>query len=241
MFRRTGYRLQLDITARNEALETGNTKRRFALTDLFSLYLRPRRFASQVEDSVSGTYWTLFFALVVGVASTVERIDTRIAQSEFAGKAVPFLSLEWIDSSWLNYWIIVCIGGVISGVFFWYLAGWWFQIRLRFSGAINVSATTARALSTWQFAVAAVPSVGAALFDTCVEASYLSARANVTSFSYLLVIPVFWSIWTSYSLVTATYDLKKWPALGWFVLLPLVFYLLVLGFFAALFNGFIQA
>ena len=83
--------------------------------------------------------------------------------------------------------------------------------------------------------------MAAILFDTFVEASYLSARENATSFAYLLLLPVFWSIWTSYSLATATHHLKKWPALGWFVLLPSVFYLLVFGFFAALFGGLIQA
>ena len=187
------------------------------------------------------TYWTLFFAWVVGIVSTVERIDTRISQSELAGRSVPFISLEWINSSWFNYWILVCIGGVISGVFFWFLAGWWYQLRLRFSGAMNVSATTARALSTWQFAAATIPALAAILFDTFVETSYLSARENATSLSYVLLIPVFWSIWTSYSLATATHHLKKWPGLGWFVLLPAVFYLVVFGFFAALFGGVIQA
>ena len=222
-------------------METEITKRPFALTDLFNLYVRPRRFAAQVEDAVDDTYWTLFFAWLVGIVSTVERIDTRISQSELAGRSVPFLSLEWINSSWFNYWILVCIGGVISGVFFWFLAGWWYQLRLRFSGAMNVSATTARALSTWQFAAAAIPALAAILFDTFVETSYLSARENATSLSYVLLIPVFWSIWTSYSLATATHHLKKWPGLGWFVLLPAVFYLVVFGFFAALFGGLIQA
>ena len=222
-------------------METENTKRPFALTDLFNLYVRPRRFAAQVEDAVDDTYWTLFFAWLVGIVSTVERIDTRISQSELAGRSVPFISLEWINSSWFNYWILVCIGGVISGVFFWFLAGWWYQLRLRFSGAMNVSATTARALSTWQFAAAAIPALAAILFDTFVETSYLSARENATSLSYVFLIPVFWSIWTSYSLATATHHLKKWPGLGWFVLLPAVFYLVVFGFFAALFGGLVQA
>ena len=222
-------------------METEITKRPFALTDLFNLYVRPRRFAAQVEDAVDDTYWTLFFAWLVGIVSTVERIDTRISQSELAGRSLPFLSLEWINSSWFNYWILVCIGGVISGVFFWFLAGWWYQLRLRFSGAMNVSATTARALSTWQFAAAAIPALAAILFDTFVETSYLSARENATSLSYVFLIPVFWSIWTSYSLATATHHLKKWPGLGWFVLLPAVFYLVVFGFFAALFGGLIQA
>ena len=83
--------------------------------------------------------------------------------------------------------------------------------------------------------------LAAILFDTFVETSYLSARENATSLSYVLLIPVFWSIWTSYSLATATHHLKKWPGLGWFVLLPAVFYLVVFGFFAALFGGLIQA
>lgn len=226
---------------KEDALETENAKRPFAVSDLFDLYLRPRRFATQVDDATDDTYWTLFLAWVVGVAATVERIDARIAQSELADRSVPFLSLEWIGSSWFNYWILICMGGLISGIFFWYLAGWWCQTRLRFSGAINVSATTARALSTWQFAVAAIPTMGAVLFDTCVESSYLSARENVTTFSYLLVIPVFWSIWTSYSVATATHNLKRWSALGWFVLLPAVFYLCVFGFFVALFTGLMKS
>ena len=96
-FRLTGHGLQHRTGTKEEALETENTKRPFALTDLFSLYLRPRRFAAQVEDAMDDTYWTLFFAWVVGVASTVERIDTRISQSELAGRSVPFLSLEWIQ------------------------------------------------------------------------------------------------------------------------------------------------
>jgi hypothetical protein len=225
---------------RPNAIESLSTARkRFGPRDFVQLYAKPREFFTGVVDAVSPTLTTLFVAYLVGVASTVDRFDTQMARSDVdASYSGTSRVLDSIAASWGAYWIVAIFGGVISAIFFWYIAGWWYRKRLLLSGAASVDPVVARSICAWQFAATSIPSLVVSVWDTLIYASYRQSWEQSSAWATLLLIFPFWSVWISYTAATTQFALKIWLARAWFIFLPVAFYLFIFGFLAIAYAGF---
>ena len=74
------------------------------------------------------------------------------------------------------------------------------------------------------------------VIQTFSYANYAEAwNANSTA-NMLLIVFVLWSCWTSYCAATTVFTLRKGSARFWFLILPLVFYVLALGVIGVIYS-----
>jgi hypothetical protein len=230
--------MTLENTEFDNSDVTGRHLSALSPSRLVDLYFRPRRYFSKIHDLDHRS--ALFIsAVLTGIAGSMNRIDKKIIQAElgYANKGWENIA-SWLLSSWLNYWLVVVATGLIGAVFFWYMGGWWYKKRLQWSGATELSSILTRRVYTMQELVLSGPTVIYALVQTALFSNYREAwRADELWTSSLLVF-VFWSCWTSYVAATSVFQVSKFKARIWFLILPVLLYVVILGVFGTLYAIF---
>lgn len=199
---------------------------------LVYLFVRPRLFfQSFVIDSTP-----LLTALCVwtfGMMGVIDRLDTQ----ELRGR--PLLFAE----SWGAYWAMICLGGVFAGLIYFGIGGWWYRVRLQWSGAVDPDAALARRVYVFATQVVALPTLAVTVVETSSFPTPGASAGSDGSLWYLafLVFP-FWSVWNSYVGVRTAFAVRRGAAMLWFLILPSIVYALVFGavmvaMVAMLFSG----
>jgi hypothetical protein len=171
------------------------------------------------------------------MSAVVDRIDTRIMQAELRNDPARWQALESLIGTWPRLWAFVLGGGSVAGALFWWLGGWWCRVRLRWSGATSPNKRLPRLLLIYSSFVFAGPAVLALAAQTLLYPSYLAAYEAESAFSILVMLMLFWSLFTTYKGAIALYPVSRGRAQLWFVVLPGIFYFLVLGGFAFLYSA----
>jgi len=200
---------------------------------LVNLFLRPSRFfgglaREHVDPRAVVAIW------VVGASFAMGRLDRMLIQADLGRpRAATDELLPLLTESWLGFWALLVAGGAVWAVFSWYVGGWWYGLRLRWSGVSKPPSLEPRLLHTYSTFVAALPSLAYAFVVTIVFESYADAWAADESWSALLLVFPFWSVLTSYRGLSQWYrPSRPWATRVWFVILPCVFYLVALGLIA---------
>jgi hypothetical protein len=190
-------------------------------TWLLFLFFKPRRFFPSCAIAAGPTLVTFIFWMC-GVSNAIDRLDIRILQRSDM--------YEWAANSWLAYWAAAILGGAISGALYYAIGGWWYRLRLKWSGADEPDKLLARKVYMFASLVVVLPVVLVTLIDT---ATFDTPRAASDdeggSWRLILVVFLFWSCWTSYAGARATYGLRRGLALLWLAILPGVFYVIFLA------------
>jgi hypothetical protein len=201
---------------------------------LVSLLLTPRAFFSHA-DLMRDRLGIIIAAALVGVSNAMGRLDQNLSKADLRQQQAADGFTSWSTSSWWHYWIMVLLIGLLSAVVSWYISGWFFRKRLEWSGAGQVAPDDARSLSVLQDLVWVLPMMAMALVQTFSYPNYIEAWRESTTSSVLIMIFIFWSCWTGYCAATTVYTLKKTQARIWFMILPAVFYAIILGASGALY------
>jgi hypothetical protein len=201
---------------------------------LVSLLLTPRVFFSH-PDLMRDRLGIIIAAALVGITNAMGRLDQNLSKADIRQQQALDGFTRWATSSWLQYWVIVILTGLVSAVLSWYIGGWFYRKRLEWSGAGEVEPDDARSLSVLQDMVWVLPMVLMAVIQTLSYANYAEAWEATTTVSAMMMVFVFWSCWTSYCAATTVYTLKKTQARFWFLILPAIFYVVILGVFGMLY------
>lgn len=204
-----------------------------SLTWLVHLLLRPTRFfgglaRNRVDPRAIIAIW------IVGASFAMGRLDRMLIQADM-GRARPASDtlLPMLTESWTGFWMLLLLGGALWAVFSWYVGGWWYGLRLRWSGVASPPALEPRLLHTYSTLVTALPSLVYAIVVTLVFDSYADAWASDESWSTSLLVFPFWSVVTSYRGLSRWYHpIRPWAARVWFIILPCAVYLVVYGLIA---------
>ena len=203
--------------------------------NLINLFIRPRKFFSS-QLALGKTPYLLFVALCFGIANVIDRIDKNLIKSEYGSTISGSTEIYvGIAQSWIVFWIAVIIMGAISGFFIWLIGGWWYKIRLIWSGAIDPDKEQARYVYIYSSFVFAGPKFLKTLIYTLLYPSYIAAFRGDEIYSFIIVILVFYSIYVSFLGATTVFELVKWKSRLWFIILPITFYLLIFGLIGFLF------
>jgi hypothetical protein len=187
------------------------------------LLFHPTRFFQTISIG-RGRVW-LVAVLALGVSTTIARIDQNMLRADLGRPRPGWQTVEpYVTQSWIGFWIFVLAFGVISAIAQWYLWGWWYTVRLRWSGAVDADRRTARLVLIFAAAVWSVPSVVWAVISTVVYPHHRAAWESTTIWALLLVPFLFWSVVVSYKGVRATFPVRPRAARTWFLMLPLVAY-----------------
>jgi hypothetical protein len=195
------------------------------------LILRPRSFFQHI--AVRSPAWlTVLAAWLYGIAGAMERMESRFLRSGSQGN-----QMEGFGGNWVLYWLMVILTGIIGGVFYYAIGGWWYRRRLRFCGALEPDPWLARQVYLCASMAYVVPYVAYVGWQTATYASPLAAWRGDDWGGFLVMIALFWSVFVSYRGVRTVFHVSPWRARIWFGLLPAAVYGLVLVAVAAAFLG----
>ena len=142
-----------------------------------------------------------------------------------------------VMESWLAYWAWIMGLGLFAAITFWYIGGWWYRLRLGFSGVVDPDPRTARLVMTYSSLCVALPIFAALVMYTLVFPSYgafWSAERGIVS-DVLVMFPV-WAISVSYLGVSATFEASVWKSRVWFLFLPVLLFMAGIGAFSGYYH-----
>lgn len=198
---------------------------------LVYLAFRPRLFF-EVFVVESSPVLTALTAWTFGVVAAMDRLELRSITSANS----PMLA---VMHDWAGYWGFCAGAGVVSGALYYAIGGWWFRMRLQWSGAEGPDKLLARRVYIYSAQAYVVPYLLLTLLDTWTYPTPLAASNGDDPKYLLIIVALFWSVYVSYRGVRTVFVTKSWPARIWFLILPGILYSLVLvGFIlAGLFAG----
>lgn len=197
-------------------VETFESEPKFIL-GLWYLYFQPQRFFKQVVVEPAPLL-TAICAWLFGMAGVIDQIDKQ----HLKGSALTE------QMGWGVYLGTVVVLGILGGLVYYGIGGWWYRVRLGWSGVSDADPPVARRIYLYASMVAAIPIVLATLGQVAVYSTPAEMMDAVTpeAIAVMLVLLLFviWSIWTSYNGVTTVYEsIVRGRAIVWFLVLPGLF------------------
>lgn len=202
----------------------------FQPRNLFHLFFQPKTFFSQPAHYHHQSI--MVAAYLMGVVSVMDRIDQNLLRAD---RVTVSGMIETVTQSWLYYWLWVLGMGLLAAVIGWLIQGWWYKKRLQFSGTKDADPQLAIQVLVLQSLVYVLPIIAVTVIQTILYPNYLDAY-NYSDVLALMTTPfLFLSCWVSYRGVTQVFEVNGW-AKFWFLALPILMYLVVIGVFASLMN-----
>jgi len=187
---------------------------------LFYLYCSPRRFFQHFERTATA-FSTAYASLIVGIAAVMDRISTKMTQYELTGER---RFSETLFDSWSAYWTTCVVAGAISALFFWAIGGWWYRVRLKWSGAASPDSCLARRVYIFASLIVDLPTFLAGIVATAMHATPRDAHAAASWIAIAFLVLPFYSALVSYRGVRILFEVTRWKARLWFLALPIVVY-----------------
>jgi hypothetical protein len=137
------------------------------------------------------------------------------------------------SSTWGEVWAVAIFGGILVGAIAYYIGGWFYHVRVGWSKGRG-SIDTARNIYIFSSLPISLISIGSLFFNMIAYGSdyfdsyYAEASIVDIIFGLLAIAAIGYSIYISYRAVRETMYVEKSRAIGWFVVAPVIFYILVL-------------
>ncbi len=179
------------------------------------LYFRPAYFFRHfVADHLPFLTWTC--AILMGISAADGRAERALARNAAFAESFDF---------WPAFLCLVGAFGLVSAVLFHYLGGWWYRLRLRWSGAINPDRALARRVYLYASTILALPACAHLLYRALTHATPADALWHTSAWwQRLFVVLAFWSIIVSHKGVREVFGVRGWRPALWFLILPMSFY-----------------
>lgn len=198
---------------------------------LFYLYFRPAAFFRNfvvrpvpILGIIAG--WS------VGIVSMADRIETRLATSGAGGTESIYTIFA---ADWPIFWVSCLTVGAAAGFIYYHLGGWWYRKRLEFSeGTPGPDAALPTRVYIFSFQAYTIPSILYLAWMTYRYDSPLAAFRGSDPWGMVVIVALLWSVVVSYRGVVTLFDVRRWKALLWFLILPIVvysFFLVAVGIF----------
>lgn len=138
-------------------------------------------------------------------------------------------------SSWGEGWAIALFGGIISGALAYYIAGWFYNVRVKWSKGKD-AIDTSRHIYIFAALPIAITTVLSFIFNQMAYGDdyFYSYDATAVDMIFLLVflVALFISIRMGYRAAREVLGAAKGRAIGWFIVAPAIFYTVVIFFSA---------
>jgi hypothetical protein len=175
---------------------------------------------------------------LIGISNAVDRIDKNLIKSDFGTvTSSNQMMLDAISGGWLVFFLIIAGAGAFGAFFVWLIGGWFFNLRLSWSSTEGFDKVNGRLIYVFSSLIHVIPHIAILLVSAFLYPNYIASYNADEYWSSIIIIFPFWACFVSYKGILANFNVVKWKALLWFVVLPIVFYSLAIGFiFWAYFN-----
>ncbi|MBS1611779.1 MAG: YIP1 family protein [Bacteroidetes bacterium] len=163
-------------------------------------------------------------ALIIGISSAMDRIDRRLMQLDTKGK----IDSAGAINEWLGYWVIAFIAGGIGAIFLYYIGGWIFNLRVKWSGGTD-DLYKSRELYVYSSFVSSVCALIATVILTIGnERPYMPDDFSIFDVIAFILIcaSLVYSFRVAYIGVIATTGAIPKKAMLWFIIIPAILYTL---------------
>jgi hypothetical protein len=117
---------------------------------------------------------------------------------------------------WRSFWPVFALVGLVAGAIQWGAFGWFYALRVRWSGATDVDNYQARVVYACSALIYTLPALAVLLIKTVVYPDFNSSQVE----GFGLWVPDVWSYYVSYSAVCARFELMRSKARLWFLTFP---------------------
>lgn len=200
---------------------------------LIKIFLRPRAFFSPAAALGPQKYLVLACWLM-GTSFAITRVEQQLVKAEI-GSVDLNLNLYGLLLTWPIFWPVVLVLGLWAGGLFWIVGGWWFRLRIKFSGDPNPDPRMSRLVMVYAGLVSALPHLVFVLWWTLRYENYLIAYAQELLLAVILFALSFVELFSAYRGVRKFFVVGRWRARLWFIILPALLYLGTFGLVAIIF------
>ncbi|MGB2741330.1 MAG: hypothetical protein WBC60_12350 [Cognaticolwellia sp.] len=202
---------------------------KFFLKNFHLLFFKPRLFFKDL-DLLNVPILVYVSLWLIGMSNAVDRIDQKLMKSDLgtATSSNQFM-LDAISGGWLVFFLIVAGIGALGAFFVWLIGGWFYNLRLSWSGAGDFDKVNGRLIYVFSSLVTAIPHIITLLISATLYQDYVDVFYADEYWSSLIIIFPFWAIYVSYTAILTNFTVVKWKAMLWFVILPILFYSLAFG------------
>ena len=171
---------------------------------------------------------------IIGTSIAITRLEQQLIRAEL-GTSNLNLNLFELILQWHIFWPLALALGLLGGWVFWFIGGWWFRLRIKFSGAPNPDPRMSRLVMVYAGLVSAIPHLAFVLWWTLIFENYLTAYAQDFVLTLVLYSLSFWELFSAYRGVRTLFAVDRWRARLWFIILPALLYLTTFGLVALIF------
>ncbi|MDP2653350.1 MAG: YIP1 family protein [Candidatus Omnitrophota bacterium] len=197
--------------------------------NILLLYFKPREFFAR-QIALGKTPYLIFVGWVLGMTHVIDKIDQNMLRADMGQPRPGWEQIgPVLTGSWVNLWACLLIFGALAGYVTWLVGGWWFEVRLKWCGAQKPDAKLARTVYIYASFIYALPNILLLLYYTVAFPNYAAAWAGDELWSLLVVIFSFWACVTGYKGATTAFEVRRWPARIWFMILPMVALVIFIG------------
>lgn len=230
--RRDDWRQEDETDGWEEDSPRTATNRRLSFFEFWGmLCFAPARFFRHYFNKHASPYFPLVL-MIVGLAGAIDRYERALARMDARGQLA---QVNWMNT-WPTLWAISIPSGALSGLFFYYVGGWWYDVRVGFAGGRR-DAETSRFILLYSSFIPCLLSVVNTLADSFSSPFPLTvAELSVWDKLGLLAVMAasFYSLYVSYRGVREVTGASRAGALTWFVILPAIVYFIAFGALVAL-------
>ncbi|GEM_PF-1533622 len=226
----SGYAVK-DLVKDFQGLQSGTQDRPspFLPRHLRDLFVQPRKFFA---GPLALTKWSnvIFVTWCYGVACAISTIDRDLGrESRNRGRPLWNAFGLTVGDAWSDFWVWVIGLGAVVGLFLWLMGGWWYHLRLRWSGAQDPNRLKSHLLYVYSSLVVSGPTMIIAFLWTVMLPNYRYVLVQGRRSFIVLFIFQCWSLVTSYIGASTLFDLQRWKARIWFLALPALYDVLIIG------------
>ncbi len=186
---------------------------------ILQLFMRPKQYFQDLTQLDGSKIYLL--AYLLGVFLVMDRIDTQIIKIQMMqGHGY----INDLINHWLNYWGFILIVGMVVSLIAWHLYGWWYEIRLQWSGVTKPDKMLAKQVNVLQWMIFVIPILLVTIVQTFVYKNYYAAyNADETWTVIISLLMMVYSCVVSFIAAKTIFQVNRW-GIFWFLILPLLFY-----------------
>ncbi len=190
----------------------------------FDLFSKPKMFFTKnlTESTNKPRFFVLAF-IIFGLGYGINQVDKQIARYELQGTLD---NMSFINS-WISYWFSAIIVGLLVGMLSYYIGGWFFNVRVKWSKGTN-DIVKSRNIFVYSGVISSVviiftTIISSLLGDKPYDPYYDSYQWDIIA-ALLVLISVYYSIYVSYIGVITLMNADKYRSKLWFLILPIIFH-----------------